>query len=461
MWTPDLDDIPGPRYLAIAEALARDLDTGRLTPGTRLPTHRDLAESLGVTVGTVSRGYTEARRRGLVTGEVGRGTFVRSQLAEPGLLGRSGAPEPGLIDLSLNYPAFAPTDDELLPVMAAIQKRGGLGRLLRYQNHAGALHHRRIGSEWIGRTGLETSPERTIVTCGAQHAMLLAFSILTEPGDLVLTEALTYTGMKALARSLRLRLEGVPLDEGGMRPDALAEACGRERPKAIYCTPAMQNPTATLMPAERRREIARVALSHGIPLVEDDLYSFLLPRPIPPISAAMGDLGYYITSLSKCVSPGLRVGYLHAPRSAIESLEAAMMTTTTMASPLTAEIGSILVEDGTADSIARQRRRETETRQRIARQILGKHVPASSCRESYHIWLNLPEPWRAEEFVAQARGRGIAVSSAETFAVGRGPVPHAVRVCLGATEQRATLERGLRALSELLSHPPQPTLSGV
>jgi DNA-binding transcriptional MocR family regulator len=446
--------------MAIAEAIARDLENGRLAPGTRLPTHRLLADRLGVTIGTASRGYAEARRRGLVTGEVGRGTFVRSSSVDSVSFGRTGNQDGNLIDLSVNYPGFA-AGDELHPALMALQKQGQLSRLLQYQPPAGAMRHRRLGAEWLTRFGLDAVPEEIVVTCGAQHAMLLVFSVLTEPGDLVLAESLTYAGMKALARTLRIRLEGVAVDEQGLRPDAFEAACRAHRPKALYCMPTIQNPTATVMPAERRREIAEIARAHGVAIVEDDIYRFLLTEAPAPITTWSQESGYYLTSLSKSITPGLRIGYLRAPRSAIEKLEATVMSTTTMASPLTAEIASILIEDGTADAIMRQRRKEIGERQSLARKLLGPYVTRGGSEASYHLWLGLPDPWRAEEFVAQARSRGVAVNSSEIFAVGRGAAPHAIRLCLGATEDRLTLERGLKTLADLLAGSPPPSLSGV
>jgi len=459
MWLPDISEAPGPKYIAIADAIARDLENGRLTPGTRLPTHRTLADKLGVTIGTASRGYAEARRRGLISGEVGRGTFVRSVSSDLMTFGR-GSQENAAIDLSVNYPAFA-AGDELLPALMALQRQGQLARLMQYQPPAGALRHRRLGAEWLGRLGFAAPAEEIVVTCGAQHAMLLVFSILTEPGDVVLAESLTYAGMKTLARSLRLRLEGVAVDEHGLRPQAFEAACRKHRAKALYCMPTVQNPTATVLPAQRREQIARIAREHGVAIVEDDIYRFLVGDAPAPITSWHPEAGYYLTSLSKSITPGLRIGYLRAPRSAIEKLGATVMTTTTMASPLTAEIASILIEDGTADAIVRQRRKEIRARQALARGMLGDHVAPGGHDGSYHLWLLLPEPWRAEEFVAQARSRGVAVNSAEIFAVGRGPAPHAVRACLGATEDRVALERGLEILAELLSSHPPPSLSGV
>src|SRR6266545_7156005 len=176
MWTPDLRQRSGPRYLAIAEALAEDAGGGRLRPGTRLPTHRDLADRLGVTVGTITRAYAEATRRGLVTGEVGRGTFVRAR-ARPAAMAEG--PEAGLIDLSANLPPAAAVKQEaatLARTLAALARRKDLGRLLAYPPEGGAREHRAAGAEWIRRGGFATTVERVLVTSGSQHGMTAVFA---------------------------------------------------------------------------------------------------------------------------------------------------------------------------------------------------------------------------------------------------------------------------------------------
>ena len=291
IWQPSIGNRNGPRYLAIADALAEDVTAGVLEPGTRLPTHRDLAYRLGVTVGTVSRAYAEADRRGLISGEVGRGTFVgnhskASRLAVPS------EESNGVVDLSLNLPAYTSGDIELSRTLAEISRDGGLLPLLDYQPDVGLPHHRVAGAEWLAHLGVPAEANRIIVTNGAQHGMAVTFLAVARPGDVVLTEALTYPGMKELANQFGLRLHGVAMDGEGMRTDAFAEACRTLAPKALYTTPTLQNPTAVLMGEQRRREIVAIAREHNVTIVEDDVYGFLLGNERPP---AMAELAPDIT----------------------------------------------------------------------------------------------------------------------------------------------------------------------
>lgn len=455
IWEPEISEHSGPRYRAIADAVAEDLANGRLRPGARLPTHRALAERLGVTVGTVSRAYAEAARRGLVTGEVGRGTFVRQPTDRYIPLGGAVAQDVGVVDLSVNHPPIPEKEARrgaLQATLAALAAREDLGRLMAYPPDGGNMAHREAGAEWIRRSGLDAQPENVLVCSGSQHAVATVLATILEPGDLVLTEALTYPGMKAVANLLHLRLKGLAMDEQGLLPDAFEAACRNAKPRALYCVPTIQNPTASVMTSERRAQIAMIAQRHGVAVVEDDIHALLTEDPPPPLSAFAPEISYSITSTSKVLTPGLRIGFLLAPPGMVERLAAGIRATTWAAAPLMAEIASAWIRDGTADLVLDDRRREAAARQKLARKVLGGADYRAHPR-GYFIWLRLPDPWRSESFTAQLRTRGTLVTPAEAFVVGRGTMPHAVRVCLGAVASRATLERALRGVAETLRGP--------
>src|SRR5687768_11274351 len=249
-WTPRLPAETQPLYVALADAIADDAESGRLAPGTRLPTHRALAKTLGVDVTTVSRGYAEARRRGLVVGHVGRGTYVRG--ARPVTAARSIR---ALIDLTVNLPPEPSDacDDAMRRSLADLSRSPSLAALLVYAPLGGSEAHREAGVTWCGVRGISASVDRVLVCGGAQQAVNAILSAHCEPGDVVLTEALTYPGFLAATRALRLRVVGVALDRDGIVPDALVQACRAHRPKVLLTTPTLQNPTASIMPLARRR----------------------------------------------------------------------------------------------------------------------------------------------------------------------------------------------------------------
>ena len=458
MWLPDVKSRPGPRYRAIADALRDDIGAGRLAPGTRLPTHRWLADRLGVTVGTVTRAYLEGARRGLLTGEVGRGTFVR------GTAVTSWPPDGNaVVDLAHNHPplpAQGPLVDVMQRTLATLAHSADLSALIAYPADGGFAAHREAGAAWIARSGMPAAPEHVLVCGGSQHALTTLLATVLQPGDVLLTEAVTYPGLKALANLLHVRLEGLPLDRDGLRPDAFEDACRRGAARAVYVVPTIQNPTGIVMSEERRRDIAAIARAHGIAILEDDIHALLPPQRPRPLAAHAPERTYYLTSVSKTLAPGLRVGYILAPPGEVSRIAAGLRATTWGAAPLAAEIASAWIQDGTADALLESRRAEAAARQAMAREALA-HAEYDAHPVGYHVWLHLPEPWRSESFAAQVARQGVTVTPAEAFVVGRGVAPHAVRVCVGAARTREALARGLRVVAQTLAGAPDAGMAMV
>jgi DNA-binding transcriptional MocR family regulator len=426
----------GPIYQAIADAIGREIESGRLKPGGRLPTQRVLARQLGVTLTTVTRAYVEAQRRGLLSGEVGRGTFVRPSALE------IEDPEPDVLDLAVNALLPLPYMEELADRLAAAVPRTAGARIFAYQHHTGARHNRAAGSAWIGWAGLEAPIDRVVVTGGGQHAMLLSLMALAKPGDEILVEEFTYPGMTDLAGHLHLRLRTVSLDEEGIVPDSLDEACRTGSPAALYCISSFQNPTAAFQSEKRRQKIASIAIEHGLSVIEDDVFGFLAPEVKPLSSYLPPEQFFYITSSSKSIAPGMRIGYLLAPASAIERLSVSVLRTIVNAPPARAELSSTLITEGVAARIAEWKRKEIGERQAIASRVLSG-LDVQTHPKSPHLWVRLPEPWRTDAFVARARHRGILLNSAESFAVGHETDVQAVRITLGPPSTRSALEEGL------------------
>jgi len=438
----------GPIYQAIADAIGHEIEAGRLKPGGRLPTQRVLARQLGVTLTTVTRAYVEAQRRGLLNGEVGRGTFVR-----PSALEIEG-PDSGVLDLAVNSLLPLPYMEELADRLAAAIPRSAGARVFGYQPHAGARHNRAAGSAWIGNTGLEAPLDRIVVTSGGQHAILLSLMALAKPGDEILVEEFTYPGITDLAGHLHLRLRTVALDREGIVPESLDEACRRAKPTALYCISSFQNPTAAMMSEKRRQDIAMVALEHQLTVIEDDVFGFLAPDVKPLSSFLPEDQVFYLTSTDKSIAPGLRIGYLLAPSAMIERLSVAVLRTMVNAPPAMAELATSLITDGVAGRIVEWKRKEIAARQDIAMRVLSG-LAIQTHANSPHLWMRLPEPWRTDAFVARARHRGILLNSAESFVAGHETDVQAVRITLGPPETRSALEEGLTEIVRMVSRVPE------
>lgn len=443
IWQPRLRN-SGPRYLALVEALDADLAEGRLRPGDRLPPQRQLAGDLGVSLGTVTRAYAEAERRGLAWGEVGRGTFAGRRAVED----RFGTPPSGAIDLAHAWPLHA-LDPDLGAALRTVADRTDVGRLLEYGPNEGHWPHRAAGVLWASAQGIPASPERVVVCVGAQQAMHAVLGTLMEPGGVLLTEPVTYPGLRAVAAALHLRIVALPMDAEGIIPDAFDRACEARRPGALYTIPTIQNPTGRTLAEGRRREIADIARRHGVPIVEDEVHRLLSPEPPPAFSALAPELTFSILSLSKVVAGGLRIAFLVVPEGRATEVGRRIWATTWMAPPLMAEVASLWVHDGTALDTALRKRREAAERQVLAARELGGHHPGAA-PHAYHIWLPLPGHWRLSDFALACERRGVAVSPSTTFAVSRAELDHAVRLSVVGPRTREELGRGLRVVAELL-----------
>jgi len=450
MWKPDISRRTGPLYLAIADAMDKAIQTGELTAGDRLPPHRSLAFDLGITVGTVTRAYSEAERRGLITGEVGRGTYVRNsetKRTQPLFSIRHGEITE-MLDLSLNYPVEGDRGHLFAQATAAIARDPAVASLLNYQPAAGHPRHRAAAAELAVRAGLPRDPQRIVVCSGAQHGMTVVFGSLCRPGDVVLVEELTYPGVIAVARLLNLRLRGVAIDREGLRPDAFEAACRKGDARALYCVPTYQNPTSAVMGESRRAEIANIARKHGVIVVEDDVYGFLHDDRPTPLSAFLPEAAFFISSASKSMMPALRIGFVMTPESMTETIAETVRTTSWMASPIAAEVMTRWLEDGTAADLVNQHRAESRARLVMAERILAG-FPFQSSPGTFHIWMPLPAPWSADDFVSRAAARHVRLIPAKPFAV-TGMVPQSLRLCLGSPRTRDELERALHVVADLL-----------
>ncbi|HEV7366561.1 MAG TPA: PLP-dependent aminotransferase family protein [Gemmatimonadales bacterium] len=458
MWSPNISPEVEPLYQALLSALQSDIDAGVLIPGARLPTQRELASRLGVAIGTVSRAYALAEQLGIVSGEVGRGTFVRRKLElETDAVDEGDDPE--LIDLSKGRLVRDRRDPAPARTLQALSQRSDLDRLLDfYQPAAGMARHRAAGAAWLRNAGMFVEPERVVITSGAQHGAATVLGAIARPGDLILTEEVTYSGIKALASLLHLELRGLPMDEQGLTSAGFESACRSGSPRALFCMATLQNPTGRTMPLARRREIAAIAEAHDVAILEDDVNGFLPSQPITPIAALAPAHTYYITGTSKSLAPGLRIGYVVPPAHRVDRVAATIRATTWLTAPLLAELTTAWIESGQATAMAEWKRNEIAARYAFAQEILGPWLEPS-LEPCFHLWISLPEPWRTETFVARARDRGVVVNSSEEFMVGRQSAPHSVRVCLGATLSRERLEDGLRRLAELLNEVPEPSLT--
>lgn len=437
------------RYKTLVDTLADEIRQGRLAPGTRLPTHRELAAREGLALVTASRVYAELEVMGLVSGETGRGTFVR-EASLPRELGiDQQAAAAGVIDLNFNYPSLPGQADLLRTALRQLASSGDLEALLRYQPHGGRPHERETVARHLASRGLTLSADQVAIVDGAQHGLATTVMALLQPGDVVAIDALTYPGFKVLAEAHRLELAPIPAAGQGPDLDALEALCKRRRVRAVYAMPTLHNPLGWVMGASRRRQLVAIARRHGLLIIEDAAYAFLAPDPPAPLAALAPEATVYVSGLSKSVATGLRVGFVAAPAAWVRKIERAIRATTWNTPGVMTAIACGWLEDGTVTRLEAEKRQDAMTRQAIAADVLAglrcvRH-PAS-----YFVWLPLPEEVRADKVAMALMSDRISVSTAEPFAT-TAQVPHALRLALGSVELdalRDALEKVKRVIND-------------
>jgi DNA-binding transcriptional MocR family regulator len=445
-WVPPLASRPGPRYIAIVDSLAEDISSGRVKPGTRLLPQRDLAERLGLSVGTVSKAYAEAEQRGLISGEVGRGTFVRGR--------RRSSPDserlPAVaINLALNVSPDTGSEVLIADTLAEIVSDGQLPGLLGYLPHQGLREHREQMADWLGRLGVPADPDLLLVTHGAQHALSIAASLIVGRGEPVLTESLTYSGMIALSAQGAFPLHGIAMDRQGMRPEALEQAFAETGARLLYCMPSLQTPTGAIMPEERRKVIAEIVRRHDAYLLEDDTYAFLFEAPPAPISTMIPERSFYVASFAKCLAPGLRIGAMVVPESFRDRSINAVRATGWMAVAAMAEVVARLIRNGALDREILAKRQKAALRNDIARRLLKGWLAPSEATPGFHVWLPLPAGRTLTALIAQAAQAGLTIAPPHALRP-NDPGSLGVRLCLGGPSTEHELEDALVELRRIL-----------
>ncbi|WP_027859387.1 aminotransferase-like domain-containing protein [Marinobacterium jannaschii] len=440
----------GPRYRQIADQLAQLIESGALPANSKLPTHRALADQLGVTVGTVTRAYAEAERRGLVEARIGAGTFVVGDNAAVWTFDSCGGGDPEDTHFSYNIPPWLDRAQMLNQAMQQLTRNPAmLNQLMLYQKPEGIEQHRVQMAQWLSHHHVHLDPQRLLFSSGAQNATHMVLDAFCRAGDTLLVEKYSYPGLISLARQKQITLKPVDMDAEGLLPEALDAACRLYQPRLIYAMPTFQNPTTGTLSASRREAILAVCRKHKLYLIEDEVNG-LLPRERPEAMVNMDpEQVIHIGALSKCLAPGLRVGYLQVPEKLHTQMAVTLQNHSWMISPLLTGIACELIRAGDADRVLQQIRQEVERRLELTLQYLGEFQLRYQ-RDCFHVWLKLPEQLRLSEFVAAAEARNIKLKSGELFAPPGAAIPPAVRLSISAPRDLEELEAGLKVVRELL-----------
>ncbi len=412
-------------YRIVADEIAADVEAGRLRPGDRLPPQRRFARDRGIANSTAARVYGELVRRGVVVGEVGRGTFIRA--ARPPLETALAEPGGATIDLELNF-AVLPEQSALVgKALEPLLRDDVLTAALRPGSVTGSKQARDAVAGLLAKDGW--TPEVLFAGSG-REAIAAAIAAFVPMGERLAVEAITYPVVKALAGRLGVQLAPIETDDQGLVPGALEAAHAAAPVRALYVQPTLHNPLGSTMDDDRRRELAETVRRMDIPVIEDGIYTFLRPE-IRPFATFAPERTVFADSMSKRLAPGLTTGFLAVPVEWTERLAASVRSGGWVAPRFALEAATRWITGGTLATVERAKRLDAAERQRMtAARLAGFTVRADP--HAYHCWWELPEHWRAETFVAAAARRGIAVTPAAAFAVVPGHAPNAVRLAVSS-----------------------------
>jgi DNA-binding transcriptional MocR family regulator len=413
-------------YASLVDELAAAIAAGRLKPGDRLLPQRAFAYKKGIAASTAGRVYAELLRRGLIVGEVGRGSFVAGSMASPG--SARSEPRDGRIDLEFNVPTIA-TQFELIARSAKGLQRADVMSTSMGPVTQGRLERARlVTAEFMKTARWQPRPEGFVFTGCGRQSIAAAVSALVPVGGRLGVEAITYATIKNIAARLGVTVVPIPVDSEGIRPDAVAKMHRSGALSALYVQPVLHNPIGHSMSPARRDEMVRLAGRLGFFIIEDLVYGFLSDDP--PLASSAADRCIVVDSFSKRIAPGVAVGFLHVPARLREKVATTVRAGAWSVSPLALDLGICLMSDGTATEITRLKRADARKRQAIVAKCLSGFELMADQR-SYHVWLQLPDRWRSEAFAAAAARHGISLTPSNAFTIAPGHAPNAVRLALG------------------------------
>lgn len=455
-WLPDLQDGSGPLYVRLADRIEADIEKGVLAPGSKLPPQRNLAFDIGVTVGTVGRAYAIVRERGLVSGEVGRGTFVR---------GGDGA-EP----IALPSPAFAGTrtaeaqpgrlrmDSTAAPEIGQSAVIGPLAERIARINPFEVVdytrmkpeHWREAGRRWLSFGDWSPEASSIVPTLGVHAAVMAIIGAVTQPGDRIVFDRLTYSSLARAANLIGRRSIVVGNDDDGTDPDDLERICAQQHPKLAFLIPSLQNPTLSVMPQERRIATAAIARRHNLWLIEDAIYGVMLDEQPPALTSFAPERTFHVGGLSKAVAAGVRGGWASCPANLALRVQNAHKMMTGGMPFLLAELSAQLVLSGEADAIMEQVKAEVAAREAMARETFAGLDFASHPRAPF-LWMKLPDPWLSATFKQAAANEGVLIDDEDEYKPARtDSIFHRVRIGFSSIREREKVRAGFATLRRLL-----------
>ncbi len=448
-WKPNLTNKKGPLYRTLANLLEEDIKNGVLKPGDKLPPQRELADYLDINLSTISRTFKLCEQKGLISGTIGKGTYISS---DAHVKGKFLNPEKtkNLIEMGAIHPTYS-QNKYIIKFIENMLHQSNSDKFLEYSSSFGTLTQKSSGAKWLKKVNLNTIEENILLASGGQNALCAILSSLFQPGDRIGTDPLIYSGLKTLAKMLGIQLVPIMQEMNEMSPLALKNYCKNNELKGIYLIPDHQNPTTHTMSLKTRGEIAEIAKEYNIIIIEDGINSILSERYSIPIASLAPEQTIYISSTSKALCAGLRIAFIATPSIYKKALESALYNINLMVSPFNAEIIHQLINSSIADKIIKERKEMSVKMSDLADSLL-KNYNLIGDKYCNFRWLLLPEGWTGKIFETCAKNAGVQVYCAERFAVGNTPVPAAVRLSIAAPKDLDELEKGINILKSILKN---------
>ncbi|KIC44372.1 aspartate aminotransferase [Ruegeria sp. ANG-S4] len=460
IWPEALPKSKNPKYAIVADTIRKAIDNKILEVGTKLPPVRELAYRLQITPGTVARAYTILTDEGLLQAEVGRGTFVAAPKSP--IMDDVWARQLHLRDdkynanVSLFSPRLADVGQVKL-IRECLEKvsKCDPGLFMNYPTRDAYIPMRQAVVDWLSDLPLgHLTHDDIVLTHGGQNGLCLVFqTILRGAKPVVLVEDLSYAGFRRAGELMRAEVVGVKMDKWGVDPKAMEHILRQKSAQAVCVSPEVQNPTGTHTPLERRKEIVDVARRFDLQIIEDDCYRMGDARE-PSFRALAPERGWHVSSISKILTPALRVGFAIAPRERSVNLRrSAEYGYFGLAQPL-AELTRLLLTDPRTRQVARDVRSRMREYVRVAVNALGG-FELNWATDVPFVWLSLPSGWRAAAFSRAAEREGIQLRSADEFALRDGRAPNAVRIAMNGHVSLERFEDAMQRLRSLLDNPPE------
>ncbi|WP_331374419.1 aminotransferase-like domain-containing protein [Sinorhizobium chiapasense] len=458
-WLPDIQQGQGPLYARIADQIEQAIGSGTLPVGRKLPPQRNLAFDIGVTIGTIGRAYNIVRERGLVSGEVGRGTYVLDhpesrppEQADPLTTSLAGTRPINAPAGKLRFDSTAAPDVGQGDVLAKL-----LGDISR-EHHADIASYARnfpddwfeAGCQWLARGNFRPARETIVPTLGAHAAVIAVISAVTSPGDRIAFETLTYSQVSRSTGLIGRRTALVESDEFGLVPDDFERVCAQQHPKLAFLMPSAQNPTVAVMPLDRRVAVAEIARKYGVWLVEDEVYGSMTGDRVPLVAELAPERTFLVGGLSKSVAAGVRGGWVACPPHFSQRVRIAHKMVSGGLPFILAELCARLVLSGAASALRNRAVEEITARETMAREVFSG-LEFNSHPKVPFLWLKLPDPWLSGTFKQAALQEGVLVDDEDEFKAGRAERAfHRIRVGFSSPPERSEVRRGFQVLRRLL-----------